>query len=78
MPTTEYECSRTPHIVSYAPDSSEKSLVTLAMYPCAGVGMLTPRSDWSSHKIASLIGKRAKRARHSHFCSIENRGYIIY
>ena len=23
-----------------------------------------------------LIGERAKRARHSHVCSIENRGYI--
>ena len=26
----------------------EKSLVTLAVFPCAGVGMLTPRSDWLS------------------------------
>ena len=25
------------------------------MFPCAGVGMLTPRSDWSSHMIARLI-----------------------
>ena len=25
-----------------------------------------------------LVGERAKRARHSHVCSIENRGYIIY
>ena len=33
----------------------EKSLVTLAVFPCAGVGMLTPRSHWSSHMIASLI-----------------------
>ena len=33
----------------------EKSLVTLAVFPCAGVGMLTPRSDWSSHMIARLI-----------------------
>ena len=29
------------------------------------------------HKI-SFIGERAKRARHSQVCSIENRGYIIY
>ena len=33
----------------------EKSLVTLAVFPCAGVGMLTPRSYWSSHMIARLI-----------------------
>ena len=33
----------------------EKSLLTLAYFPCAGVGMLTPRSDWSSHMIARLI-----------------------
>ena len=25
-----------------------------------------------------IIGERAKRARHSHVCSIENRGYIYY
>ena len=25
-----------------------------------------------------LIGERAKRARHSQVCSIENRGYIYY
>ena len=25
----------------------------------------------------NLIGERAKRARHSQVCSIENRGYII-
>ena len=25
-----------------------------------------------------IIGERAKRARHSLVCSIENRGYIIY
>ena len=25
-----------------------------------------------------VIGERAKRARHSQVCSIENRGYIIY
>ena len=25
-----------------------------------------------------LVGERAKRARHSQVCSIENRGYIIY
>ena len=25
-----------------------------------------------------IIGERAKRARHSQVCSIENRGYIIY
>ena len=25
-----------------------------------------------------LIGERAKRARHSQVCSIENRGYIMY
>ena len=24
-----------------------------------------------------VIGERAKRARHSQFCSIENRGYIL-
>ena len=30
----------------------EKSLLTLAYFPCAGVGMLTPQSDWSSHMIA--------------------------
>ena len=29
------------------------------------------------NKIArTIIGERAKRARHSHVCSIENRGYI--
>ena len=28
--------------------------------------------------MAELIGERAKRARHSQVCSIENRGYIIY
>ena len=39
------------YIVSRAPES----LVTLAVFPCAGVRMLTPRSDWSSHMIASLI-----------------------
>ena len=33
----------------------EKSLVTLAVFPYAGVGMLIPRSDWSSHMIARLI-----------------------
>ena len=43
-----------PPIVSCAPDS-EKSLVTLAVFPCAGVRMLTPRSDWSSHMITGLI-----------------------
>ena len=31
------------------------------------------------HKhIYIFIGERAKRARHSQVCSIENRGYIIY
>ena len=28
--------------------------------------------------IKMIIGERAKRARHSQVCSIENRGYIIY
>ena len=28
--------------------------------------------------IAIIIGERAKRARHSQVCSIENRGYIYY
>ena len=28
--------------------------------------------------VCFLIGERAKRARHSHVCSIENRGYIYY
>ena len=28
--------------------------------------------------LATVIGERAKRARHSQVCSIENRGYIIY
>ena len=28
--------------------------------------------------VGVLIGERAKRARHSQVCSIENRGYIIY
>ena len=26
----------------------------------------------------NIIGERAKRARHSQVCSIENRGYILY
>ena len=29
-------------------------------------------------KIIMIIGERAKRARHSQVCSIENRGYIYY
>ena len=28
--------------------------------------------------IIIIIGERAKRARHSQVCSIENRGYIYY
>ena len=28
--------------------------------------------------LSELIGERAKRARHSQVCSIENRGYIYY
>ena len=28
--------------------------------------------------ITHIIGERAKRARHSQVCSIENRGYIYY
>ena len=28
--------------------------------------------------VYNIIGERAKRARHSQVCSIENRGYIIY
>ena len=37
----------------------------------------------SSYELArpimgTIIGERAKRARHSQVCSIENRGYIIY
>ena len=28
--------------------------------------------------IITIIDERAKRARHSQVCSIENRGYIIY
>ena len=28
--------------------------------------------------LVMIIGERAKRARHSQVCSIENRGYIIY
>ena len=30
-------------------------IFAIAVFPCAGVGMLTPRSDWSSHMIARLI-----------------------
>ena len=33
----------------------KKSLITLAVFPYAGVGMFIPRSDWSSHMIARLI-----------------------
>ena len=34
--------------------------------------------DYTYFKISiSLIGERAKRARHSQVCSIENRGYIL-
>ena len=35
-------------------------LFSLAVFPCAGGGMLTPRSDWSSHMIARLIGERSE------------------
>ena len=28
--------------------------------------------------VFTIIGERAKRARHSQVCSIENRGYILY
>ena len=28
--------------------------------------------------LSNIIGERAKRARHSQVCSIENRGYILY
>ena len=42
--------------------------------------MVTPRSDWSSNMIARLIarliGERAKQARHSQVCSIENRDIL--
>ena len=36
----------------------------------------TNQFDWSVSR-AYVIGERAKRARHSKVCSIENRGYII-
>ena len=39
-------------LVSRAPDSFGKAS---GNFSCAGVGMLTPRSDWSSHMIARLI-----------------------
>ena len=29
-------------------------------------------------RVCDVIGERAKRARHSQVCSIENRGYILY
>ena len=35
----------------------------------------TKQFDWSVSR-AYVIGERAKRARHSQVCSIENRGYI--
>ena len=38
------------HSIAHARLFKEKSLVTV--FPCAGVGMLTP---WSSHMIARLI-----------------------
>ena len=31
---------------------------------------------WAKKWIMIIIGERAKRARHSQVCSIENRGYI--
>ena len=36
---------------------------------------LTSEITWS-YSTMSVIGERAKRARHSQVCSIENRGYI--
>ena len=38
------------------------------------------RSGLACHVMGTiiLVGERAKRARHSQVCSIENRGYYIY
>ena len=33
---------------------------------------------YDSNFVIYIIGERAKRARHSQVCSIENRGYIYY
>ena len=35
------------------------------------------RSLIKGNHFSSIIGERAKRARHSQVCTIENRGYII-
>ena len=48
------------HFQNYAPPSLRVIRTKLCTY----------------HNIYIFIGERAKRARHSHVCSIENRGYI--
>ena len=43
--------------------------------------IFTPHAQREQGKVIGLdvlIGERAKRARHSQVCSIENRGYILY
>ena len=70
------EYGSTLYVVSRAPDSFGKESGNFSHVSVCSVGMLTPQYDWSSHMIARLIGERAKRARHSQVCSIENRGYI--
>ena len=48
------------------------------------LGLLPARASEQGNVIGSvsvyvyIIGERAKRARHSQVCSIENRGYIYY
>ena len=36
------------------------------------------KDDHIRDNFFGIIGERAKRARHSQVCSIENRGYIYY
>ena len=52
------------------------------VHVCQELIFITPHAQRERGKVIGrgvhIIGERAKRARHSQVCSIENRGYIYY
>ena len=67
------------HVVQLKPTIKDQISGKLVTNGISDVAIASVNSEKTlTKKMIMIIGERAKRARHSQVCSIENRGYIYY